>query len=84
MKMPAHLLRMLEENPDMLILPLESIHGWRTSPDEGNHTHCCSCGRTIFPGDLVVGCYLEYISTVFCPACVDDNPELFREWLEDA
>jgi hypothetical protein len=84
MKIPPSQLRMLRENPDMLRLPLEPTHGWRSSPDEGNHSHCTSCGKTIYIGDPVVGCYLEYISVVFCTSCVDDNPELFREWLAGA
>jgi hypothetical protein len=40
--------------------------------------------RRVLRGDPVVGCYLEYISVVFCPECVADNPELFREWLAAA
>jgi hypothetical protein len=48
-------------------LPLEAMHGLRSSPDEGNHTHRDSCGRTIDPGDVVVGCSLEQSSTVFDP-----------------
>ena len=76
MKVPAYVLETL-----LLRLPLEPMHGWRPSPDEGGHTRCRSCGCTIRPGDPVVGCNLEYISTVFCSECVNDNPELFREWL---
>lgn len=74
-------MEMLRDCPQMLRLPLEPMHGWRSSPDEGGHTHCTFCGATIYPGDPVVGCYLEYVSTVFCPECVRDNPELFHEWL---
>ena len=81
MKVPVHVLERLRKYPQFLPLPLEPMHGWRSSPDEGGHTHCESCSRTICPGDLVVGCYLEFVSTVFCPACVADNPDLFREWL---
>jgi hypothetical protein len=81
MKIPVHVLEMFRNNPQMLRLPLEPMHGWRSSPDEGGHTHCASCGRTICPGDPVMGFYLEYVSTVFCPTCVADNKELFREWL---
>jgi hypothetical protein len=81
MKMPSERLQLLREYPDMLRLPLEPMHGWRSSPDEGGHTHCHSCNRRIFRGDPVVGCYLEYVSTVFCPECVADNPELFNGWL---
>ena len=74
-------LNRLREHPQLLRLPLEPLHGWRSSPDEGGHTHCEFCGLTIYRGDPVVGCYLEYVSTVFCQACVGDNPRLFREWL---
>jgi hypothetical protein len=62
-------------------LPLEPLHGWRSSKDEGGHTHCRCCSKTICRGDPVVGCYLEHVSRVFCPECVADNPQLFREWL---
>ena len=78
---PARVLARLRERPDHFPLPLEPPHGWRSAPDEGGHTHCESCGATVTPGDPVVGCYLEFVSVVFCPACVADNPELFREWL---
>jgi hypothetical protein len=80
-KAPAHVLATFREHPQLLRLPLEPLHGWRSSPDEGGHTHCAFCGHTIYRGDPVVGCYLEYVSTVFCPACVRDNPGLFHEWL---
>ena len=80
MKMPADVLERLRKCPESFPLPLERMHGWRSSPDEGGHTHCESCRTTIYRGDPVVGCYLEYVSVVFCPICVDDNPELFREW----
>lgn len=66
----------------MLRLPLEPMHGWRSAPDDGDHTHCMSCGHTINRGDPVVGCYLEYVSIVFCPQCVADNPDHFREWMQ--
>jgi hypothetical protein len=81
MRVPAHVLQTFHEYPQTLRLPLEPMHGWRSAPDEGGHTHCASCGHTIYPGDEVVGCYSEYVSTVFCPECVADNRELFREWL---
>lgn len=81
MKAPAHVLEKLRRYPQMLRLPLEPTHGWRSSPDEGDHSHCEFCSKTIYRGDPVVGCYLKYVSTVFCPTCVTDNPELFREWL---
>lgn len=79
MKATVEALDTLRRNPGMLRLPLEPMHGWRSSPDEGGHGHCCFCMHTIYRGDPVVGCYLKYISTVFCPVCVADNPELFRE-----
>jgi hypothetical protein len=85
MKMPIHalprILQRTRHRPQDFPLPLEPMHGWRSAPDEGGHTHCECCCRTIYPGDPVVGCYLEYVSVVFCPACVADNPELFQEWL---
>lgn len=80
-KAPTHALESLLKRPQRLRLPLEPMHGWRSSPDEGDHSHCAFCGYTIYRGDPVVGCYLEYVSTIFCHECVDDNPELFREWL---
>jgi hypothetical protein len=81
MKAPAEILETFRKYPSYLVLPLEPMHGWRSSPDEGDHTHCKFCRCTIYRGDPVVGCYLEYVSTAFCPTCVADNPELFREWL---
>lgn len=80
-KAPDHVLAMFKKHPQLLRLPLEPMHGWRSSPDEGGHTHCRFCVRTIYRGDEVVGCYLEYVSTVFCPECVQDNPEIFLKWL---
>ena len=80
-EVPRDLLDDTRERPQHFPLPLETMHGWRSSPDEGGHTHCRSCGVTIHRGDPVVGCYLKYVSKVFCPECVADNPELFREWL---
>jgi hypothetical protein len=80
-KIPAHVLEEIRKRPQHFPLPLEPLHGWRSSPDEGGHTHCRACSETIYPGDSVVGCYLKYVSVVFCPACVRDNPELFRVWL---
>jgi hypothetical protein len=74
-------MKVFRDYPQTLRLPLEPLHGWRSSPDEGGHTHCAFCAHTIYPGDLVVGCYLKCTSTVFCPECVADNPELFHEWL---
>ncbi|MBO0697586.1 MAG: hypothetical protein J2P46_04265 [Zavarzinella sp.] len=81
MKVPSEVLERLRKYPQHFPLPLEPMHGWRSAPDEGGHTHCESCRGTIYPGDPVVGCYLRYVSVVFCPACVIDNPGLFREWL---
>ena len=78
-KAPAHVLEMFRQHPQLLRMPLEPMHGWRPSPDEGGHSHCAFCAATIYQGDPVVGCYLKYVSTVFCPECVRDNPELFRE-----
>lgn len=80
-KVLACILDRIRERPQDFPLPLEPMHGWRSAPDEGGHTHCESCCATIYPGDPVVGCYLRYVSRVFCPVCVADNPELFREWL---
>ena len=80
-KVPTHVLDRIRERPQDFPLPLEAIHGWRSSPDEGGHTHCEACAATIYRGDPVVGCYLRYVSVVFCPDCIRDNPELFREWL---
>jgi hypothetical protein len=81
MKMTAQVLEQVRGYPHDFPLPLEPLHGWRSSPDEGGHTHCECCRETIYPGDPVVGRYLKYVSVVFCPECVADNPELFREWL---
>jgi hypothetical protein len=81
MKVPVEVLERIRERPQHFPLPLEPVHGWRSAPDEGDHTHCQSCGVKIWRGDPVVGTYLKYVSVVFCPECVADNPELFREWL---
>ncbi|MCE9533195.1 MAG: hypothetical protein K8T89_19025 [Planctomycetes bacterium] len=80
-KVPARVLDRIREQPQSFPLPLEPMHGWRSSPDEGDHTHCECCAATIYRGDPVVGCYLKYVSVVFCEECVADNTELFREWL---
>jgi hypothetical protein len=80
MKVPTAVLERIRKYPQYFPLPLEPMHAWRSSPDEGGHTHCESC-CAIGRGDSVVGRYLQYTSVVFCPACVSDNPELFREWL---
>lgn len=81
MKIPRRVVEQLRKNSEMLRLPLEPFHGWRSSPDEGRHTHCECCAKLIYRGDPVVGCYLEFVSTVFCPECVRDNPDVFREWM---
>ena len=81
MKMRVELLDRISQDPKNFPLPLEPMHGWRSSPDEGGHTHCECCFCRIYRGDPVVGRYLEYVSVVFCPECVADNPELFRQWL---
>jgi len=81
MKMPDRVLKRIQERPQDFPLPLEPMHGWRSTRDEGGHTHCEVCAHTIYRGDPVVGCYLQYISIVFCPVCVADNQDLFREWL---
>ena len=59
---------------------LEPMHGWRSSHDERGHSHCLCCFATIYRGDPIVGRYLKYVSAVFCPECVADNPDQFREW----
>lgn len=81
MKMRCDVLKRIRDRPQDFPLPLEPMHGWRSAPDEGGHTHCLCCGHTIYRGDPVVGRYLQYVSMVFCPRCVADNPELFGEWL---
>lgn len=81
MKLQQHVFDRVREGPQHFPLPLEPMHGWRSAPDEGGHTHCENCRYTIHRGDPVVGRYLEYVSVVFCPACVADNPEVFRGWL---
>jgi hypothetical protein len=77
--MRDEVLTRMRESPDWL--PRESLHGWRSAPDDGGHTHCWNCGETVFLGDPVVGTYLEYVSIVFCPACVADNRGLFWDWM---
>ncbi len=81
MKIPAGVRDRIRQEPQHFPRPLEPMHGWRSAPDEGGHTHCESCFHTIYRGDPVVGCYLKYVSKVFCPECVADNPQLFREWM---
>ena len=81
MKVPKHVLKRFRDHPGLLRLPLEPMHEWRSSPDEGAYTYCASCSEVIYRGDPVVGCYLEYISVVFCPDCVADNPGRFSRWL---
>jgi hypothetical protein len=79
MKMQDHVLEIMREFPDML--PQEPLHGWRSSPDEGDHSHCKNRGVTICIGDPVVGTYLEFISVVFCRTCVADNRGLLWDWM---
>ncbi|VTR97808.1 hypothetical protein [Tuwongella immobilis] len=81
MKISTKRLEHLREISQSFVLPLEPMHGWRSAPHDGDHTHCLSCSAMIVLDDPVVGCYLRYISMVFCPECVGDNPELFLEWL---
>ena len=81
MIVPPEVLQEFLELEKNFPLPLEPMHGWCSSRDEGGHGHCRFCGHTVYRGDPVVGCYLGRASTVFCPACVADNPELFKEWL---
>ena len=80
MKLPEHVLERFRNDPELL--PLRPLHGWRSSPDEGDHTHCTACGDIIFVGDPCVGTYLKYISVVFCPRCVADNQAQFRDWID--
>ncbi len=79
--MRAEVLERMRKYPQHFPLPLQPMHGWRSSPDESGYTHCECCCRTIYRGDPVVGRYLKYVSVVFCPECVADNPEMFRQWL---
>ncbi len=79
MRMRNDVLSQLREHPDMI--PQESLHGWRSAPDDGRSTHCWNCGELVLIGDPVVGTYLEYVSIVFCPACVLDNCGLFWNWM---
>jgi hypothetical protein len=79
MRMRNKVLADLRKHPDML--PSEPLHGWRSAPDDGDHTHCQNCGQTVYIGDPVVGTYLEYISVVFCPECVADNCGLLWDWM---
>ena len=81
MKVPGEVLEWLRAHPQHFPLPLEPMHGWRSAPDEGGHTHCMSCCHTVYRGDPVVGCYLDYVSVIFCSECVNDNPDLFDVWL---
>ena len=78
---PPEALEDLLKYPEDFPLPLEPMHGWRSSRDEGGHGHCRFCSHTVYRGDPVVGCYLKYVSVIFCPTCVADNPELFKKWL---
>jgi hypothetical protein len=77
--MRDEVLKRMREYPDSL--PSEPLHGWRSAPDEGGHTHCENCTDTIYIGDPVVGTYLEFISIVFCAECVADNRGLLWEWM---
>lgn len=79
MRMRDEVLDYMRESPDCL--PTEPMHGWRSSPDEGDHSHCWNCCKTIYFGDPVVGTYLEYISVVFCKTCVIDNRGLLWDWM---
>ncbi|MCE9568277.1 MAG: hypothetical protein K8U57_40270 [Planctomycetes bacterium] len=69
----------VREHPEWL--PLLPLHGWKSSPHDGDHVHCRSCCRTIYLGDAVVGTYLKNVSIVFCPQCVAENPDVFSRWL---
>jgi hypothetical protein len=77
--MRDHVFALMRESPDHL--PREPLHGWRSAPDDGDHTHCRNCGETIYFGDPVAGTYLEFVSIVFCRACVMDNRGLLWDWM---
>ena len=81
MKLTAEELERISECHKIRPHSLEPKHGWRSSHDEGGHSHCQCCSATNYRGDPCVGCYLKYISVVFCPECVADNPDQFREWI---
>ncbi len=81
MKLTTDCLEHLATYHPILRHSLEPMHGWRSSHDEGGHTHCENCSATIYRGDPVVGRYLQYVSIVFCPECVTDNPQQFDEWI---
>jgi hypothetical protein len=79
MQMRDEVLARMRKYPDRL--PDEPLHGWRSAPDEGDHTHCENCGATVTIGDPVAGTYLEYVSIVFCKECVRDNRGLLWDWM---
>ena len=81
MKMTQEIIERVVEWGKIVPHSLEPMHGWRSSHDEGGHTHCQNCSATIHRGDPVVGRYLQYISVVFCPECMTDNPQQFAEWI---
>lgn len=79
MKMRDEVLKRMRKFPDLL--PREPLHGWRSAPDDGDHTHCENCSDAVYVGDPVVGTYLQYVSIVFCRACVADNRGLLWDWM---
>ena len=79
MKMQDRVLDDVRRHPD--ILPREPLHGWRSAPDDGDHTHCWNCGEGVRLGDPVVGVYLKSVSVVFCAECVADNRGLLWDWM---
>lgn len=69
-KIPAHVLDRIRERPEHFPLTLEPIHAWRSSPDEGGHTHCESCCATIYRGDQTLVLNLASLHrSVMIPSC---------------
>ena len=79
MRMRDEVLARMREYPDWL--PQEALHRWRSTPDDGGHTHCENCRGTIYIDDPVVGTYLEFVSVVFCRVCVSENRSLLWDWM---
>jgi hypothetical protein len=80
MKMPSHVVEMLEQLPNPC--QFELTDSWKSLPDDNGETHCSCCGKTIFEGDRCLVSYFTYTSIVYCPDCYRDNQQILDQWLK--
>jgi hypothetical protein len=62
--------------------PLHFTLYWKGTRDEGGHTHCLTCDKTIEIGDMCFVKYLERVSVTLCNDCVNDNFNFLSSWID--